>query len=87
MTYSAPAYREPAHRQMAAILRARAVRCAVCQVRRATTVGHSPALALHYHVAGSGCCALRPECVRCNMGAGGRIAGEARAAVKPSRRW
>lgn len=64
--------------------------------REATTADHVPPLALHAHVAGSGCCVLEPACARCNYRDGGRIGGKRRAArrravraamVEASRPW
>lgn len=50
-------------------------RCTWCG-NMATTRDHEPALALHAHVEGSGCCVLVPACRPCNS-AHGRLVQEA----------
>ena len=37
---------------------------------RATSLDHQPAVGLHRHVEGSGCCALVDACLACNLRAG-----------------
>lgn len=44
--------------------------------RPATTRDHVPALALHVHVEGSGCCELLPACSPCNSRDGQLITAE-----------
>lgn len=46
--------------------------------RRATTPDHVPALAEHRHVAGTGCCQLRPSCVPCNLRSGAALGNRRR---------
>jgi 5-methylcytosine-specific restriction endonuclease McrA len=71
--------------------------CVYCG-RPATTLDHVPALTLHAHEPGTGCCELHPCCSRCNSRGGQRIAARrrrhrtlVRAALdveaNPSRRW
>jgi hypothetical protein len=44
--------------------------------RPATTRDHVPAIALHHHVEGSGCCQVLPACRPCNSRDGQRITAE-----------
>ena len=44
--------------------------------RPATTRDHVPALALHHHVEGSGCCEVLPACSPCNSRDGQAITAE-----------
>ena len=37
----------------------------VCEGDPADSADHSPPLSRHEHVEGSGCCVLRPACMRC----------------------
>jgi hypothetical protein len=61
-------------------------RCCVPRCRRkATTADHYPALAVHDHVDGSGCCELRPMCLPCNT-ALGALLGSALAAQRRQRK-
>ena len=88
------AYNDPDYRAAVADLRVNDRPCHVCG-RPATTVDHRPALALHEHVRGAGCCQLLPACGPHNYGAGRRIAVQAARrrgaglSVRPnwSRRW
>lgn len=82
-------YGEPAYRAAAAMLRRCPEPCwhAGCG-RPATTIDHVPALAEHHHVAGAGCCELRPACRPCNIGAGARLGARRRwAPATASRTW
>jgi hypothetical protein len=65
---------------------------------RATSLDHQPALGLHRHLEGSGCCVLVDCCLACNLRAGRwRVVNERRgkrvkslAAMRvpaPSREW
>jgi len=36
-----------------------------CDGDPADSADHTPPLSLHHHVEGSGCCGLRPACMRC----------------------
>ena len=68
-------------------------RCHICGRLSADSADHTPALALHVHVEGSGCCVLRPAHLSCNQRRGGwRVAMQARRLLgrslpRPSRRW
>ena len=55
--------------------------CAICRRVVADTADHDPPLYLHHHVAGSGCCRLRPLCKPCNV----RFTGGWRASVRSRR--
>lgn len=80
-------YRERAYRALSARLRASSVPCWRCG-RRALTVDHVPALALHDHRPGTRCCELRPACAQCNYGTGARLARRAhRTGTPTSRPW
>lgn len=50
--------------------------------RPATTRDHQPALALHVHVEGSGCCQLLAACAPCNSRDGAAITRELRRASR-----
>jgi hypothetical protein len=64
----------------------------VCDGAPADSADHEPALALHDHRPGSGCCTLRPACLRCQKVQGKNIAaiirnGDQRRPPAPSRTW
>jgi hypothetical protein len=66
----------------------------VCDGAPADSADHFPALSLHAHVEGSGCCILRPACLPCQFEQGRRLGRRARRyrAVRryllaPSRDW
>lgn len=65
----------------------------VCDGAVADSADHHPALALHDHRSGSGCCVLRPACLRCQKVQGKNIAAQLRAGPQrpplptPSRTW
>jgi hypothetical protein len=83
-----PAYRDPEYRAASAHLRRHPTACA-CGAQ-AVTLDHVPPLALHHHQRGTSCCRLVPACVRCNLGAGARIAAARKARARPThatRRW
>lgn len=44
----------------------------VCDGAPATSLDHDPPLASHTHIEGSGCCTLRPACLRCQQVQGGQ---------------
>jgi hypothetical protein len=72
-------YAEREYRAAVAELRANVYRCwhPGCQAR-ATTPDHVPPLAEHVHVAGSGCCLLRPSCAPCNLADGAALGNRRR---------
>lgn len=80
-------YAEREHRSAVAALKRHPVACA-CG-RPATTIGHVPALVMHAHRAGSGCCRKVPQCGPCNYGEGARIANRRRRArgLAPGSGW
>jgi hypothetical protein len=53
----------------------------------ATTGDHEPAIALHRHIEGSGCCRQVPACVPCNSKRGAWTARARRRPQRASRRW
>jgi hypothetical protein len=65
----------------------------VCDGAVANSVDHSPPLAMHTHVPGSGCCILRPACTACQKSQGGQVAkllrqrARTRVPPRPSRVW
>lgn len=70
----------------------------VCEGDPANSVDHDPPLSRHTHIEGSGCCLLRPACMRCQTKQAYRLAGQTarfkrlglpvpRATVEPSRDW
>lgn len=80
-------YREAAYRQLVDMLRAHPTPCACGN--RALSPDHRPALALHRHVPGTGCCRLVPVCRRCQYAGGPRVAARRRVGRRPnaSRAW
>jgi hypothetical protein len=86
-------YRDPEYRAASDDLKAHPRLCATPRCHAvASTLDHVPPLGLHHHVRGSGCCVLVGKCVRCNLGAGARIAAARRTRrTRPrpgaSRRW
>jgi 5-methylcytosine-specific restriction endonuclease McrA len=57
-------------------------RCSICGESGANSADHVPPLWKHRHVAGSGCCILRPAHLSCNI----RKSGGWRAATKVRQR-
>jgi hypothetical protein len=61
-------------------------RCHICGYMGADSADHIPSLFEHRHINGSGCCALRPAHLRCNMRRGGwRAATKVREIRRRSR--
>ena len=91
MTVAARPYGEAGYRAALDVLRhGDALPCWHGCGRRATTPDHVPALADHRHVAGSGCCQLRPSCVPCNLATGAATGNRRRragAGLAPGRGW
>jgi hypothetical protein len=81
-------YGEAGYRAAAELLRRRPEPCWKGCGRTATTLDHSPPLAAHCHVAGSGCCQLLPACAPCNYGGGARLGARRRwQPATASRSW
>ncbi|WP_162941998.1 hypothetical protein [Desertimonas flava] len=64
-------YGEPAYVRALEQLRRTPARCHLCGKVGARSIDHVPALGLHTHVAGSGCCRLLPAHLSCNQESGG----------------
>ena len=78
---------EPAYRRYRAALKRDPQSCSVpgCP-RPGDTVDHAPALALHDHVEGTGCCELRPMCRPHNSSFGRQVAARRSAARRAAAR-
>jgi hypothetical protein len=48
----------------------------VCDGDPANSTDHDPPLARHLHIEGSGCCRLRPGCLRCQRRQAQELAGQ-----------
>lgn len=84
---AAPHYADPEYRAARAALTANPLtpcwkRCG----RLATTIDHVPAIRLHDHRRGAGCCVLLPACRKCNCGSGGTLGNKIRWR-RPSSGW
>lgn len=82
-------YGEREYRAARAVIRTNNYPCWYGCGRRAVTPDHVPPLAAHQHVAGSGCCALRPACAACNTAAGAALGNRRRArlGLAPGSGW
>lgn len=91
------AYSKRDYRAARAALRRNPAPCVYCG-KPATTLDHVPALVLHEHEPGTGCCELHPSCAGCNFRHGARlgnrrrrhrrmVAGEVERSDTPSRAW
>ena len=81
-------YGEREYRAAVALLARRPEPCWRGCGRLATTPDHVPALAEHFHIAGSGCCELRPSCQPCNLDHGARLGARRRwRPATASRHW
>lgn len=54
----------------------------VCEGDPADSADHSPPLSRHEHVRGSGCCVLRPACMRCQHEQARLLSMETKAAQR-----
>ncbi len=72
-----PHYHDPDYRRARAWLTAHPTHCRLnlpgC-TGTATTLDHQPAISLHHHVRGAGCCQYVPACWHCNTSHGGKLA-------------
>jgi hypothetical protein len=48
----------------------------VCDGDPANSLDHEPPLSRHHHIEGSGCCLLRPACMRCQTKQAYTLAGQ-----------
>jgi hypothetical protein len=76
-----PAYNWGYQKARARVLSGQPV-CVHCSRRPATEADHQPALRLHHHVDGSGCCVLLPSCGPCARRQGALLSGRLPATVK-----
>jgi hypothetical protein len=95
---SSPSPYGQAYRRQRARLLAQGLPCSlrlVCTGAPANSADHDPPLAEHAHLAGSGCCVLRPACLPCQKTQGKLVARDkrlglgawARKSPQPTRAW
>jgi hypothetical protein len=74
VTVAVSAYSSSYRRKLEGLKAGPPLPCAHCKRRRATTLDHSPPLAMHLHRPDSGCCVLVPSCEPCNRRGGQMVA-------------